>query len=366
MKILYITNKISPSGGLERVLAIKTSSLADEYGYEVHILTLNQKDEAVFHDFSSKIKMHDLELPVGKWGYAKGYISGIRKLIHTIKPDVIDVCDDGLKAFFVPWIAGKKYPVVYERHVSKVIEFNSLETSALKKLIIGIKFRIMGFLGKNFARFVVLTKGNVAEWSLPNLEIIPNPLTFLPERTSTLKEKKALAIGRHSFQKGFDLLLSAWKIVSQKHPDWTLDLYGKEDPAIGLIALSKELGISNSVHFHGPVKNIEEKYLESSIYVLSSRFEGFGMVLTEAMACGVPCVSFDCPCGPSDIIVNEEDGLLARNGDYSDLAEKIIRMIENDSMRQKMGIKSRKNVLRFSHNEIMAKWHKLFSALARM
>ena len=363
MKILYITNKISPAGGLERVLAIKTSALADVFGHEVHILTLNQLDEPVFHDFSPKITMHDLVLPSGVIAYSLAYIKGIQKLVSDLKPDLIDVCDDGLKAFFLPLILGRKLPIVYERHVSKVIEFNSLNTTLIKNKTIQVKFALMDFLAKYFTRFVVLTNGNVAEWNLPNLVVMPNPLTFYPSRVSDLKTKTAIAVGRHAFQKGFDMLLVAWKLVAIKHPHWQLEIYGKEDPQIGLKLLAQNLGISDSVSFFEPVKKIEEKYLESSFYILSSRFEGFGMVLIEAMACGVPCVSFDCPCGPSDIITNGKDGLLVSGGNVEELSQSICYMIENEDKRISMGKMARENVLKFSKDEIVKQWDVLFRSL---
>lgn len=365
MKILYITNKISPAGGLERVLAIKTSAMAETFGHEVHILTLNQGDEEVFHAFSPKIQMHDLSVPASPIAYLKAYASGIRKCVETIRPDVVDVCDDGLKAFFVPMILGRNVPVVYERHVSKTIEFNAPGAGFVKKAFVGLKYALMQALAPGFARFVVLTQGNVAEWKgLPNLEIQPNPLTFYPDRVSDLNNKVVLAVGRHAYQKGFDLLLEAWKEVATQVPDWQLHIYGKEEPAQGLKALSSSLGLDASVRFFEPVRNIEEKYLEASVYVLSSRFEGFGMVLTEAMACGVPCVSFDCPCGPSDIIQHEEDGLLVENGNVKALADSLIRLMKNDALRKTMGANARANVLRFLQAETVARWDALFRRLS--
>ena len=107
-------------------------------------------------------------------------------------------------------------------------------------------------------------------------------------------------------------------------------------------------------------QNIVEKYCESSIFVLSSRFEGFGMVIIEAMACGVPPVSFTCPCGPKDIITDGKDGLLVENGDIEGLADKICYLIEHEDVRRKMGIQARTDVERFKIEHIAREWKKLF------
>ena len=193
--------------------------------------------------------------------------------------------------------------------------------------------------------------------------VISNPLSFYPEQSSNLESKTVIAVGKQSFQKGFDRLLQSWAQVQEKHPDWNLEIYGKYDASQRLDVLASELNIANSVQFFEPEKNIQAKYLASSIYVMSSRFEGFGMVLTEAMACGVPCVSFDCPCGPSDIIKNNEDGFLVPNGDVKAMATKIIALIENEELRKTMGQKAKVNVKRYLPEVICQQWDKLFKTL---
>lgn len=364
LKILYITNKISPPGGLERVLALKTSSLADDFSYEVHIITLNQGNESVFHHFSPRIHMHDLR--VAGTGLSKlwQYVSQIRAKVAEIRPDVIDVCDDGLKGFFIPVLLQFRYPLVYERHVSKTIEYNAERIGALQKMAIRVKYLIMNILARTFDAFVVLTEGNTREWNLPNMMVIGNPLTFYPEQVSSLENKVVMAAGRHVYQKGFELLLEAWAHIHHQFPDWKLKIYGKPESGVDLFDYRAKLKLESSVELIPPVQDIDQKYLEASVYALSSRFEGFGMVLTEAMACGVPCVSFDCPCGPSDIISHEQDGLLVSNGDIKALANGLALLMANQELRKQMGQMARQSVLRYSKNATMQIWSRLFTQLS--
>ncbi len=364
MKLLYITNGIKGAAGLERVLSIKANYLSELLGYEVHILVLNHNNASTFYEFSSKIILHDISVFGNSLQYLKKYILGIKKVVSKIKPNIISVCDDGLKGFFIPKIISNKIPIIYERHVSKVIEFG-VNPTFIKKSRVSLKFFIMNILAKSFHKFIVLTDDNNLEWDLQNSIIIPNPLSFFPSQTAPLNTKKVIAIGKQGVQKGYDRLLHSWKIVQENHPDWELSIYGKFEAESNLVKLSKELFIENSVHFYEPVKNIEDKYLESSIFAFSSRFEGFGMVLIEAMAYGIPCVSFDCPCGPSTIIKNEEDGFLIPNGDTVDFAEKLILLIENHDKRKLMGQIANENVKRFLPEIIMPKWDELFKKITQ-
>ncbi|MEC5157866.1 glycosyltransferase family 4 protein [Chryseobacterium sp. MP_3.2] len=357
MKLLYITNGITGSGGLERVLSVKASLLADDFGYEVHVLRLNEAHKEPFFSFSEKLMLQSIAVSGNPLHYFLTYKKGIQKIVDEIKPDIISVCDDGLKGFFLPLIIQTKAKWIHESHASLQLGNSGTGLSLLKKR----QHHLKQFLGKRFSKIVLLTEGNKKEWSVKNLVIIPNSLPFASSAVSTLQNKRIIAVGSFSYNKGYDLLLQIWKDVAPDFPEWELNIYGsRTNENLQLAATHLKL---KNVHFHDPVRNIAEKYLESSIMVLPSRSEGFGMVLIEAMNCGLPVISFDCPNGPKDIITEGEDGFLIKNGNIESFAEKLRTLMESEELRQKMGAAARLNSLKYHPNEIVTQWDQLFKSL---
>ncbi len=363
MKLLYITNGINGSGGLERVLSIKASYLTDLYDYEVTILSLNDNHLKPFYKFSDKIKMVSIPVSGNFIQYLKSYRAGLVNVINEMQPDIMAVCDDGLKGFLIPNIINVQIPIIYERHASVNLNFKRGKGNLLSLAKNKLQHFIMKQAARKFDKFVVLTNANLKEWKGDNLMVVPNPLSFYPQESAALQNKYVIAVGSHSYNKGYDLLILAWKQVLQKHPDWILNIYGKIDSNSTFITQVTDLGLKSNVNFYEPVKDIQSKYLESSIMVLPSRSEGFGMVLIEAMACGVPCVSFNCPEGPADIIKDGEDGYLVENGKVEKLANKLMKLIEQESIRKEMGIKAKQNVKRYLPEVIVQQWDILFKSL---
>lgn len=355
MKLLYITNGITGSGGLERVLSIKASMLAENYNYDVSIMTLNETVQTPFYKFSSKIKIQPVQvIKSNPINYIANYRRAIQSLVNDYNPDIICVCDDGFKGFLLPKLIRTKAKWVYERHAS--IYFNANNSYRSK-----LQIKLMQNFSQNFDKFVVLTPSNINEWYSNNVIAIANPLSF-DRQTSDHQAKSVIVVGSHSYNKGYDILLEIWKQIEDSYPEWQLNIYGKIDKDQTFIKQAQLLNLKR-VNFHQPVKDIQEKYKQSSIMLMTSRTEGFGMVLIEAMACGLPCISFDCPSGPRDIIQNGQDGFLIENGDQKCFQQKLEALMSNAELRKTMGARASKNVMRFSANNIVAQWDKLFRDL---
>ncbi len=360
MRLLYITNGITGPGGLERTLSVRARLLAERYGYEIHFVTLGEQGREPFYDFPPSVCIHDIPWDGPTTTRLRGWAQGIAAAAREVRPDVVAVCDDGFKGFFVPWLLrGLDCPIIYERHVSRLIQTGGRTPSPTMRA----QFAAMRALGARFDRFVVLTPGNIGEWPMKNVEVIPNPVPFYPAQPSAGTRRRVIAVGKISAQKNYGALLAAWKTAHARFPEWSLDLFGSENDGGELRRAIRAAGLQSSFNLHPPTRAIMEEYLASSICAMSSRYEGFGMMLVEAMACGVPCVAFDCPCGPGDIIRHGEDGLLVPAGDTTALADALARLMGDESLRSRLASAARENVRRYAAETVVARWDDLFRML---
>lgn len=363
MRILYITPRINDEGGVPRVLSVKTNYLSDILGYEIHILTQNKGNTPLFYSFSDKIKLHDMILSGNKLQYLFQYKKALRLHVKSINPDIIIVSDNGLKGYFVTWLLQTSIPIIFESHGSRFMEENQSKSGFQRifKDKINANLKIRG--AKTFHKFIVLSEESKNEWGLSNAQIIPNPNWFTVEKASNLNHKTAISVSRHSYEKGLDRLLRVWQKVIQKHADWMLCVYGKWDENNTYQKLAKELQITENISFFEPIKNIQEEYQGASLYLMTSRFEGFPMVLIEAMASGLPCVAFDCPVGPRALIENNQNGFLIEDNNIDAFSAKVIELIENNSLAKEIGQNAIESVQKYNIDVVMKEWDALFQSI---
>ena len=376
-KIVYCIPALYFAGGMERVLTMKANYFADHFGYDITIILTDGEDKPIFYPLSDKVKVINLNIGFEElWTcsfikkiviYLKKqylYKKMLKKELMRIRPD-ITVSMLRREINFINGIKdGSKK--IGEIHINRANfrNFESKDDNLIKKLFAKVWMNDLTNKLKKLDRFVVLTEKDKEAWvELDNVCVIPNPLSFIPQNISKLTEKRVIAVGRYCHEKGYDLLLKAWCIVQNSIADWRLEVFGEGDRSqyeemISSLNIDRQRCI-----LHGRSSNIQDEFEKSSLAVCSSKFEGFGLVITEAMSCGLPVVSFDCPWGPRAIIHDGEDGLLVENGNVEKLADAIIWMIQHPEMRSKMATKAIENVQRFSIEKIAEKWRSLFDAL---
>lgn len=377
LKIVYCTPALYLAGGMERVITLKANYFAEHYGYDITIIITEGKGKPYFYPLSNKITVINLNLNFEKlWNcsllkkifiYLPKQIK-YRKLLDRelmrIRPDItISMLRREINFLYGIKDGSKK---IGEIHINRdnYRNFKTEKSNPLKNLFAKVwSDSLVGHL-KKLDRFVVLTERDRETWiELDNVEVIPNPSPFMPSTVSPLTEKRVITVARYSHEKGIDLLLKAWAEVEKQSEDWRLDVYGDGETS-SYELLIDQLGIHHSrCQLHGRTNDVEHEYCHSSIAVCSSRFEGFGMVIVEAMACGLPVVSFDCPWGPRSIIKDGEDGFIVENDNPSALAQGILSLINDKDKRETMSGAARKNAQRFSIDQIAEKWKRLFEEL---
>lgn len=372
MKIAYCIHSLENLRGMERVLLNKANYWIEKYQYEVTIIVRTHKTELPFYAIDSHIKIiylgidyPALQSPIQVYKYIQCKIrhkKALSDVLYRIKPD-ITVSMFGNEKSFLPQIKDGSIKIL-ELHTSQNFLraiTNSFKHNKLKYYISLFQQHQERKYIRRFDKFIVLTQSDKKNWTnFRNIEVIGNFTNIAPLQKATLNNKRVISVGGLSHEKGFDRLINAWLLVKKQYPDWQLTIIGGGNEKEKLIRQVKQLRLESSISILPPTTKIENEYLDSSIYVGSSRFEGFPMVILEALSCGLPCVSFNCPHGPGELISDSQSGYLVPNGNIQILAEKIIALIQDEKARKEMGKQAAIRSKEFSPEIIMEKWNKLF------
>ncbi len=378
MKIVYFIDRLSTPGGMEHLLTFKANYFAKE-GCDVHIILLESKKNKSFFDIEKSIKLYylDLESESSKTkgfiseiygeSYSKEHYQKVESILRRIKPDFAISLFNSERSFLHKINDGSKK--IVEFHFSNKGLLKSTQAARFPRLTAlyfqYIKFNYYKRIFKKFDAFIVTTNKDYEDWGeLKNAHVIPNPYVsgIKKEKYPSYANKVVLSVGKTNYIKGYDMLIKAWKEIEPKYPDWKLRIIGRrkgeKDSLDSLIDAYK----LRNVEILLPVKKIEEEFYKASIYVSTSRFEGFPLTLLHAQTCGLPIVAFDCPTGPKEIVV-EKTGLIAKYLDIKDLSKKLITLMKSEKKRKLYGENAKEKVDLYSPDRVMDLWFNLFEGL---
>ena len=377
MKILYAVGAVNLPGGYDRIIIEKANYLA-EHDHDVIITVASHALAKPYYPISEKVRLIDFNIDFhqqyrhGLFYRAYLYFSLMRQyrqatenLLYVERPDVV-ISTLGRELDFITEIKDGSIKIG-ESHIAKdyVRNLHLMEQRGFLYRMIANYWR--NKLERNVRKLsalVLLTQHDADSWNgLTKTVVIPNSLPFYPPHGSSCENKQVIFVGRLNEQKGLEYLIDTWAKVNRKHPDWVLHMYGEGEQKQLLSQMIKDEGLERVIISHQPTSMIMEKYLESSMFLLTSRFEGLPMVILEAMACGLPVVSFDCPYGPADMIKDCEDGFLVEYLNTDEAARRVCQLIENPELRKTMGMQARINVQRYNRDVVMKQWTDLFESL---
>ena len=382
MRILFVIDKMHNLAGIERILSCKMNYISEQTTYEIFLSTYEQQSQKLPFQLNSKISHQPMDVPMPQWGKAtfpgwlKAYYHARRlykqqfyHLLKDIQPNLVICTGYSFPVLDIIINMSNKLRArtIMESHTkgeTVTMAHKAKYNPNLYRLLLLWDHHILRSL-KHCQCVVTLTKQDIPFWQqyAQRIEVIPNMLTITPKKVTDYETKRVISAGRYMSEKGFDRLLNAWNIINNKFCDWHLYIFGNGNRS-PYQQIADQYQISKTVHLMPATDNIADEFSKSSIYVMSSRYEGFGLVLVEAMSCGLPCVSFDCPYGPREIITDGEDGLLAEDGDIKDLAQKMERLMADVELRKSMGLKAIHNIARYQPEAVMAQWMNLFENIS--
>ena len=378
MKIVYCLNSIRGLGGVQRVTIVKVNALSAINGNEVYVVVTDNKHSTLVQELSPAVHLIDLDINYYKGDRGRSKIVNIfvykqkmrrhRKLLEQflskLHPDVV-VSVGGFEKYMLLSMHKRTWRLVREFHFVRNYRKDHSKTLFDRIVAKLTDFYDFHFKEKKYDKIVILTEEdrerNWGGWR--NVEVIPNPVSFTSEETSALIEKTVAYAGRLDPIKNCRSLVNVFKIVAGRHPDWMLKIYGEGNEYEQLKAYITELHLQDNVRLMGFSDDIRSAYCQSSIAVLSSLSEGFALVIVEAMECGVPVVSYQCPYGPKDLISEGKDGFLVPVGDERLMAARICTLIEDESLRKSMGRAAKVKAQNYHIESIVGQWMDLFREL---
>lgn len=376
MKIVYCHCSLHNPGGMERVLLNKVRWICSHTDWEVMVVTTDQQGRPPFYEFPESVRMTDLGINYSKDNVRSpickiaGYLQKrhlhrkrLTELLMHERADIVISLYPSESSFIPAIMDGSKK--ILELHFNKFFRLQ-YNRKGLIGLIDRWRTKLDERLVRKFDKFVVLTQEDQSYWgALPNIEVIPNAAMSIAGKLSDVSFKRIIAVGRLDYQKGFNRLLQAWALIQEtnKYRDWRLDIFGQGEWQNMLQQTIDKAELQDTVHIHRPTTKIGDEYAHSSILVTSSHYEGFPMVMIEAMAYGLPVVSFDYKCGPKDIIQDGANGLLVKDGDIEGFANAMMHLMADESYRKKLSTNARKVTSTYSEEAVMNKWKDLFTSL---
>lgn len=319
-KIVFFIGNLNHSGGTERV-STDIANMLIEHGYQVTFINLWGGDNPFFL-LNENIKSFSLNSV--RESFKKSYLLNVwklRKLIKKYQFDIFIDVESMLCLYSIPALINLKIRHICWEHFNFKINLGKKSRDFARQLA--------GIFADNIITLTERDKQLWEKglyWQRANITAIPNPSTFSPQDSEPKLENKIfLAVGRLTYQKGFDLLLQAWKEALPKlDTGWKLTIVGDGEDKAQLLSFIEKNQLSGSVSILSSTKDIGKYYQSASIYVLSSRFEGFGLVLVEAMNFGLPAISFDCDVGPREIVKHNITGWLCQANDIIDLSNQLV------------------------------------------
>jgi glycosyltransferase involved in cell wall biosynthesis len=354
------------SGGAERVLC-RLANCWVERSHEVTLLTLYPGES--FYQLDKRVRHVALGVDSASYNLLEALranavkLLALRKAIAVSGPDVVVSFLDTTNILTLFATLAMRAPVIVSERIDP---FHNNELPRMWRLLRRVSYPLA-------AKVVVQTQAVLARMK-PMLgkivTTIPNPVVDPGARhrshdASSVERQWVIGMGRLTEQKGFDLLLEAFAQIADKHVDWSLRILGDGPAFASLEQQIRNLGLEGRALLLGRISDPFPLLAESSLFVMSSRFEGFPNALCEAMACGLPVISFDCPSGPSEIIRNGVDGILLPKEDISALAETMDSLMSDRDKRKSLAAHSPEIIQRFGLERVLDEWEQLFSEVSK-